>query len=102
MFNNYKVVFPTRPEHSTVLTSGTGRCLLMRFTPISFSQQGQRVTGNKEVRDRNNDPPNLVGVREQAGPLDRQATKRQGPGDIYNVLRSPEGVVDEEELLDCR
>jgi hypothetical protein len=40
--------------------------------------------------------------REQAGPLDRQATKRQGPGDIYNVLRSPEGVVDEEEPLDCR
>jgi hypothetical protein len=77
MFNNYKVVFPTRPEHSTILTSGTGR-------------------------DRNNDPPNLVGVREQAGPLDRQATKRQGPKDIYNVLCSPEGVVDEEEPLDCR
>ena len=55
-----------------------------------ISQQGQRATGNKEVVDRNNDPPNLVGVREQ------------GPGDIYNVLRSPEGVVDEEEPLDCR
>ena len=31
-------------------------------------------------------------VREQAGRLDRQATKRQGPGDIYNGLRSPEGL----------
>ena len=70
--------------------------------PHKFLPQGQRVTGNKEVRDRNNDPPNLVGVLEQAGPLDRQATKRQGPKDIYNVLCSPEGVVDEEEPLDCR
>jgi hypothetical protein len=70
--------------------------------PISFSQQGQRPPGTRRYGDRNNDPPNLVGVREQAGPLDRQATKRQGPGDIYNVLRSPEGVVDEEESLDCR
>jgi hypothetical protein len=43
----------------------------------------------------------LVGVREQAGPLDRQATKRQGPAGIYSVLRSPLGVDDEEEPLDC-
>jgi hypothetical protein len=70
--------------------------------PHKLLPQGQRVTRNKGVRDRNNDPPNLVGVREQAGPLDRQATKRQGPKDIYNVLCSPEGVVDEEEPLDCR
>jgi hypothetical protein len=30
--------------------------------PHNLLPQGQHVTGNKEVRDRNNDPPNLVGV----------------------------------------
>jgi hypothetical protein len=47
MFNNYKVVFPTRPEHSTILTSGTGRCLLMRFTPISFSRKASASPGTR-------------------------------------------------------
>jgi hypothetical protein len=73
-----------------------------KIHPHKLLPSNQRLTGNKEVRDRNNDPPNLVGVREQAGPLDRQATKRQGPGDIYKVLRPPEGVVDEEEPPVCR
>jgi len=47
MFNNYKVVFPTRPEHSTILTSGYGAMSADEIHPHNLLPQGQHVTGTR-------------------------------------------------------
>ena len=54
-----------------------------------FPARHPRATGNKEYGDRNNDAPNLVGVREQARTSRQTRNQAEGPGDIYRYCALP-------------